>query len=136
MILVLNFGGQYSHLIVRRVRDLGVYSEILPCDASIKEIKKLKPEGIILSGGPSSVYMHNSPTMDKKILDLGIPILGICYGLQLIAKFVGGEVLGGKMKEFGKKILHVKKNGTLLKGLSKREQVWMSHGDLVAKLPL
>ncbi|MDP3765392.1 MAG: GMP synthase (glutamine-hydrolyzing), partial [Nanoarchaeota archaeon] len=90
MILVLNFGGQYCHLIARRVRDFGVYSEILPCDVSLKEIGKLKPDGIILSGGPASVYEHNVPTMDKKILDLGIPILGICYGLQLIGKFVGG----------------------------------------------
>ncbi len=135
MILVLNFGGQYCHLIARRVRDFGVYSEILPCDASLRQIGKLKPDGIILSGGPASVYEHNAPTMDRKILDLGIPILGICYGLQLIGKFVGGEVLAGKLKEFGKKELHVKKHGKLLKGLSKKEQVWMSHGDLVAKLP-
>ncbi|MBI2653824.1 glutamine-hydrolyzing GMP synthase [Candidatus Woesearchaeota archaeon] len=135
MILVLNFGGQYCHLIARRVRDLGVYSEILPCDISLGEIGKLKPDGIILSGGPASVYEHNAPTMDKKILGLGIPILGICYGLQLIGKFVGGTVLGGKLKEFGKKELHVKKNGKLLKGLSKKEQVWMSHGDLVTELP-
>ena len=135
MILVLNFGGQYCHLIARRVRDFGVYSEILPCDVFLKEIGKLKPDGIILSGGPASVYEHNAPLMDKKILDLGIPILGICYGLQLIGKYVGGTVLGGKLKEFGKKELHIKKNGKLLKGMSKKEQVWMSHGDLVAKLP-
>ena len=135
MIVVLNFGGQTCNLIARRIRDMNVYSEILPCDVSLKEIGKLKPDGIILSGGPASVYEHNAPTMDKKILDLSIPILGICYGLQLIGKFVGGEVLGGKLKEFGKRELHVKKNGKLLKGLSKKEQVWMSHGDLVAKLP-
>src|SRR3989344_715860 len=135
MILVLNFGGQYSHLIARRVREFGVYSEILPCDISLKEIGKLKPDGIILSGGPASVYEHNAPAMERKILDLGIPILGICYGLQLIARLVGGEVLGGKLKEFGKKTLYVKKNGKLLKGLQKKEQVWMSHGDLVARLP-
>ena len=135
MILVLNFGAQYVHLIARRIREFGVYSEILPCDISLKEIGKLKPDGIILSGGPASVYEHNAPAMERKILDLGIPILGICYGLQLIGKFVGGEVLAGKLKEFGKTELHVKKNGKLLKGLSKKEQVWMSHGDLVAKLP-
>ncbi len=123
------------HLITRRVRDFGVYSEILSCDVSLREIGKLKPDGIILSGGPASVYEHNAPTMDRKILDLGIPILGICYGLQLIAKFVGGIVLGGKLKEFGKKELHVKKTGKLLKSLSKKEQVWMSHGDLVTELP-
>src|SRR3989338_9972566 len=101
MILVLNFGGQTCHLIARRVRDMNVYSEILPCDVSLREIGKYKPDGIILSGGPSSVYEVNSPLMDKKILDLGIPILGICYGLQLIAKFVGGGGLAGKLKEFG-----------------------------------
>ncbi|MBI2558419.1 glutamine-hydrolyzing GMP synthase [Candidatus Woesearchaeota archaeon] len=135
MILILNFGGQTCHLIARRVRDLGVYSEIVPCDISLKEIGRYKPEGIILSGGPASVYEHNAPTMEKKILDLGIPVLGICYGLQLIAKFCGGDVLGGKLKEFGSKTLNVKKNGKLLRGLSKKEQVWMSHGDLVGKLP-
>jgi len=135
MILILNFGGQYAHLEARRVREFNVYSEILPCDVSLKEIGKLKPDGIILSGGPASVYEHNAPTMDKKILGLGIPILGICYGLQLIGKFAGGEVLGGKLKEFGKKTLYVRKHGKLLKGLSKKEQVWMSHGDLVTKLP-
>lgn len=135
MILVLNFGGQYCHLIARRVRDFGVYSEILPCDISAKEIKKLNPDGIILSGGPSSVYDKNAPLIDKAILNLGIPILGICYGQQLLGKFVGGKVLGWKLKEYGKKRLNVKKQGMLLKGLSKKEQVWMSHGDLVAKLP-
>ena len=135
MILVLNFGGQYAHLIARRIRDMNVYSEILPCDVSLREIGRLRPEGIILSGGPASVYEHNAPSMDKKILDLGIPIFGICYGLQLIGKFVDGEVLAGKLKEFGKKKLSVKKHGKLLIGLSKEEQVWMSHGDLVAKLP-
>ena len=135
MILVLNFGGQYSHLIARRVRDLGVYSEVRPCDIPLREIGKLKPDGIILSGGPSSVYEHNAPIMDRKILGLGIPILGICYGEQLIGKFVGGKVSGGELKEFGKKELTVKNNGKLLKGLSKKEQVWMSHGDLVEELP-
>ena len=135
MILVLNFGGQYAHLIARRVRDFGVYSEVVPCDISLVEIGKKKPDGIILSGGPSSVYEHNAPIMNRKILDLKIPVLGICYGEQLIGKFVGGTVLAGKLKEFGKKELIVKSQGKLLKGLSKKEQVWMSHGDLVAELP-
>ena len=134
MIIILNFGGQTCHLIARRIRDLGIFCEILPCDISLKEIGKLKPDGIILSGGPASVYEHNAPAMDKKILDLGIPVLGICYGLQLIAKYENGTVLSGKLREFGKKILYVKKNGKLLKGLSKKEQVWMSHGDLVKEL--
>jgi len=135
MILVLNFGAQYAHLIARRVRDFGAYSEVKPCDISLAEIGKIKPNGIILSGGPSSVYEHNAPLMNKKILDLKIPILGICYGEQLIGKYAGGTVLAGKLKEFGKKTLHVKKPGRLLKGLSKQEQVWMSHGDLGTEMP-
>src|SRR3989344_7576767 len=135
MILVLNFGAQYGHLIARRVRDLGVFSDVRPCDISLSEIGRLRPDGIILSGGPASVYEHNAPLMSKKILDLKIPILGICYGEQLIGKFVGGTVLAGKLKEFGKKELIVKSQGKLLKGLSKKEQVWMSHGDLVAEMP-
>src|SRR3989344_4145893 len=135
MILVINFGGQYAHLIARRVRELGVKSEIAPFDISASEIRKLNPSGIILSGGPSSVYEGGAPLPDKKILELGIPVLGICYGLQLIAKFEGGKVLGGQMKEFGKKTLKVSKTGSLLKGLSKKEKIWMSHGDLVAEMP-
>ncbi len=135
MILILNFGGQTCHLIVRRMRELGVYSEAAPCDVSLKEIGKLKPDGMILSGGPASVYEKDAPLMDKRILSLGIPILGICYGLQLIGKIVNGEVLGGRLKEFGSKLLNVKKEGRLLKGMSKKEQVWMNHGDLVTKLP-
>lgn len=135
MILVINFGGQYAHLIARRVRELGVKSEIAPFDVSPEEVRKLKPSGIILSGGPSSVYEDGAPICDKKILGLGIPVLGICYGLQLIAKLEGGKVLGGQMKEFGKKALKVSKTGNLLKGFSKKEQIWMSHGDLVAEMP-
>ncbi len=135
MILILNFGGQTCHLIARRVRDFGVYSEILPCDISLKQIGKLKPDGIILSGGPASVYEHDAPLMDKKILDVGIPVLGICYGMQLIGKLAGGSVLAGQLKEFGKKMMHIKRRGKLLKGLSGKEQIWMSHGDLVDKLP-
>ena len=135
MIVVLNFGGQYVHLIARRVRDLGVYSEILHCDVSVDEIKKINPSGIILSGGPSSVYEKDAPTINPEILDLGIPVLGICYGLQLIAYLKNGKVLSGKLKEYGKKILNVKKNGKLLKNLGKKEQIWMSHGDLIAQLP-
>jgi len=134
MILVINFGGQYSHLIARRIRELGVYSEIKPFDISSSEIKRLNPSGIIFSGGPSSVYEKNAPQIDKKILSLGIPVLGICYGMQLIGKYYG-KVLHGKLKEFGKKYLHVLKNRILLKNLQRKEQIWMSHGDLITKLP-
>lgn len=133
MILVLNFGGQYCHLIARRVRDLGVKSEIMPFDTPFNEIKTGTPKGIILSGGPSSVYDKDAPSIDKRILELGIPVLGICYGLQLIAKLVNGNVKTRK-KEYGKRILLPRKS-LLLKGLSKKEQVWMSHGDSVLSLP-
>ena len=135
MIAVINFGGQTCHLIARRVREIGVYSEILSCDISAEEIEKLNPDGIILSGGPSSVYEKNAPSIDSRILELGIPVLGICYGLQLIAKMCNGEVAAGNHKEFGKTTLRVVKTGRLLKGFSDREQVWMSHGDIVMKLP-
>ena len=133
-ILVINFGSQVVHLIARRVRELGVYSEIKPFDITAAEIKRLKPKGIILSGGPNSVYDKNSPQLDKKIFSLGIPILGICYGLQLIGKNYG-NVLPGKLKEYGKIQLQINKQGQLLKKLNKKEQIWMSHGDLVTKLP-
>ena len=133
-ILVINFGSQVVHLITRRIRELGVSSEIKQFDLSSSEIKRLNPKGIILSGGPASVYEKDSPQLDHKILSLGIPVLGICYGLQMIGKHYG-KVLPGKLKEYGKKRLDVKKPGKLLKGLNKKEQVWMSHGDLVSELP-
>ena len=133
-IIVVNFGSQVAHLINRRIRELGVFSELVPYDISVDKIKKINPSGIILSGGPSSVYDKKSPLIDKKIFSLGIPVLGICYGLQLVGKEYG-KVLPGKLKEYGKKSLFVKKNGKLLKGLNKKEQIWMSHGDLVTKLP-
>jgi len=135
MLLVINFGAQYCHLISRRIRDLGVYSEILPYNASLKEIEKMKPEGIILSGGPSSVYEKNAPISKKGILGLGIPILGICYGQQLIGKQLGGKVIPNKIKEYGKKIIGIKNKNKLFKGLKNKETVWMSHGDAVEELP-
>jgi GMP synthase (glutamine-hydrolysing) len=134
MIMVINFGSQVVHLIARRIRELGVYSEIKPLDITASEIKKLMPEGIILSGGPASVYGKNAPQLDKEIFDLKIPVLGICYGLQLMGKYYG-KVLPGKLKEYGKKRLNVKRHGKLLKSLGKKEQIWMSHGDLVTSLP-
>ncbi len=135
MILVMNYGAQYCHLIARRIRELNVYSEIVPYDTHINEIKKYKPLGIILSGGPSSVYAKGAPISDKKILSLGIPVLGICYGQQLIAKQLGAKVKANKIKEFGKKILLIKNKDNLLKNLKNTEQVWMSHGDSVEHLP-
>ena len=135
MIIVLNFGSQYTHLIARRLRELGIYAEILPFNTSVAEITKLKPQGIILSGSPSSVYNRNAPLPTKRIFDLNIPILGICYGQQAIAKLLGGEVKLGKLKEFGREGITILDIGSLFKGCNKKEIVWFSHGDMVTKLP-
>ncbi len=133
-IIVINFGSQVAHLLNRRVREIGVFSELVPYNITAEEIKKINPKGIILSGGPASVYENGAPLMDEKIFSLGIPILGICYGFQLIGKKFG-KVLPHKLKEFGKKELRVKKFGSILKNLGKKEQIWMSHGDLLTQLP-
>jgi GMP synthase (glutamine-hydrolysing) len=135
MIIILNFGSQFAHLIARRVRDLGVKAEILPFDASTSEIQKHNPVGIILSGGPSSVLEKGSPRPDKDIFKLGIPILGICYGHQVMAYMLGGKVAKGKYREFGKETLHIKDKKNLFQTLSSKEIVWFSHGDQVARLP-
>ena len=135
MIVVLNFGSQVAHLICRRVRELNVRCEVVPHTISASELSRLKPNGIILSGGPASVYETGAPKMDHRILDLAIPVLGICYGHQLIAKNMRGKVSQGLIKEYGKKVLDVKKKSVLLEGLAKKEDVWMSHGDAVIELP-
>jgi GMP synthase (glutamine-hydrolysing) len=134
MIAVINFGGQYCHLIARKIRELGVKAEIFPFSVSAEELIKLKPDGIILSGGPASVNSRNSPDIDSKIFDLGIPVLGICYGLQLITKKLGGKVKSSSSREYGKSVISVEAKDPLLKGL-KREKVWLSHGDSVQELP-
>src|SRR3989344_3572670 len=135
MIIILNFGSQYTHLIARRIRELGCYAEILPFDISSSKIKELKPNGLILSGSPFSVYDKNAPFPRSEIFSLNIPILGICYGQQIIAKMLGGEVRKGKLREFGREILTVLDRKSLFKGLNKKEVVWFSHGDLVTKPP-
>ena len=134
MIIVLNFGGQFAHLIARRVRDLGVKAEILHGDSSVAEVAALHPSGIIFSGSPHSV-LEDGPLPDKKVFELGVPILGICYGHQATAHLLGGTVKKGTVREFGKEILSVKKKDKLFKGLSSKEVVWFSHGDQVGKLP-
>lgn len=134
MIVVLNFGGQFAHLIARRVRDLGVRAEILHGDASAADVAALKPAGIILSGSPHST-IENGPLPDKKVFELGIPVLGICYGHQATALLLGGAVQKGMVREFGKETLSVKKTNKLFKGLSAKETVWFSHGDQVGKMP-
>ncbi|MCP4762548.1 MAG: glutamine-hydrolyzing GMP synthase [archaeon] len=141
LILVLDFGGQYCHLISRRVRNLGVFSEILPFDASINKLKDLglALKGIILSGGPSSVYEENAPKlsedMKKYIFENKIPLLGLCYGHHLIAQNIGGNVLPEDEKEYGKTNCSIQKNSLIFNGLDKNEIVWMSHGDQVKSLP-
>lgn len=135
LVLVLDFGSQYTQLIARRVRELGVYSEIHPFNIPIARIRELRPVGIILSGGPSSVYETNAPKSPREVLELGIPVLGICYGLQVIAEQLGGKVDSFARKEFGKAVLHVDKGDDLLKGLDGSTTVWMSHGDSLSELP-
>lgn len=135
MIIVLNFGSQFAHLIARRVRDQGVRAEILPHDASPADIRAFNPAGIILSGGPSSVIEKGSPLPNKDIFTLGIPVLGICYGHQAIAHMLGGKVTLGKHREFGKETLQVQKRSGLFKGLTPKETVWFSHGDQATTLP-
>ncbi|MEA2037213.1 MAG: glutamine-hydrolyzing GMP synthase [Nanoarchaeota archaeon] len=135
MLLVVNFGAQYCHLISRRIRELGVYSEIVPYDISAEEIKKLNPLGIIFSGGPSSVYGNGAPISNKEIINLGIPVLGICYGQQIIGKQLDGKVVPNEIKEYGKKVIDIKEKNKIFKGLKDKETVWMSHGDSVEGLP-
>ncbi len=135
MIVILNFGSQFAHLIARRVRDLGVHSEILPHNASISQIKKLNPSGIILSGGPNSVNERGAPKARKQIFKLGIPILGICYGQQLMAHELGGTVSNEGTHEYGKEVIDINKHSKLFKECKSKETVWFSHGDQVTKLP-
>jgi GMP synthase (glutamine-hydrolysing) len=133
--LVLDFGSQYTQLIARRVRELGVYSEIHAFNYGLEEIKTRNPAGIILSGGPSSVYEAEAPKPDPKIFDLGIPILGICYGLQLFADSMGGRVNSAAHREYGKAELHIDDHSDLFAGINKTISVWMSHGDALGQLP-
>jgi len=132
-ICVLDYGGQYAHLITRRIRDIGVYCELKDGNTKSTELNEYK--GIILSGGPSSIYEKGAPTVDKKIFDLGIPILGICYGHQIIAHILGGKVIPGKTKEYGFTNIEIKKKREIFDGLEDSEIVWMSHGDLVETVP-
>jgi GMP synthase (glutamine-hydrolysing) len=135
MIVVIDFGGQTAHLITRRLKELGVLSTIVIPEDALAALQAEKPQGIILSGGPSSVYGENAPTVDAKIFTLGIPVLGICYGVQLFAQLLGGEVVSGK-KEYGPAEIEISDMGTrLTKGLPKKFTVWMSHGDEVVTIP-
>ena len=133
-VLVLDFGAQYSQLIARRVRENKVYCEIWPFNAPLKKIIELNPKGIILSGGPASVYSKGAPRLDKKIFKLGIPILGICYGMQLSTLVLGGKVSPSKSREYGRTQCRVMDRSDLLAGLPKEITVWMSHGDRVSRM--
>ncbi|MDD4178719.1 MAG: glutamine-hydrolyzing GMP synthase [Candidatus Margulisbacteria bacterium] len=135
LIAVLDFGAQYSMLIARRVRECNVYCEIMAHNITAAELKKRKVKGIILSGGPSSVYDKNSPKLDPQIWKSGIPILGICYGTQLMAKDLGGSVKPGKKREYGRTELFIDDQTDIFAGFAKQIICWMSHGDSIAKLP-
>ena len=133
-VLIIDFGSQVTQLIARRIRELGVFCEVKNPDISLDEIKKIAPQAIIFSGGPASVYEKNAPTIDKKIFDLKTPILGICYGQQLICHLLGGKVSASNDREFGKAEIEIAAKSQFFKGL-KNKQVWMSHGDSVKKIP-
>lgn len=134
-VLVLDFGGQYNQLIARRVRECNVYCEIKPYTMSIDDIVKYNPKGIIFTGGPNSVYASDSPLCDKKIFDLNIPILGICYGSQLIAHLLGGKVEHASVSEYGKTLIKVDNTKPIFKDIKEESIVWMSHTDYISKCP-
>ncbi|TFE72529.1 glutamine-hydrolyzing GMP synthase [Methylacidiphilum caldifontis] len=134
-IAIIDFGSQYTQLIARRIRDLGVFSIILSWESSYQELLGLSPSGIILSGGPSSILEEQSPSIDKKIFEIGVPILGICYGYQWIASCFGGKVEKGGKGEYGRSSLSIIKNSALFEGLPAHFTVWNSHGDRVSILP-
>jgi GMP synthase (glutamine-hydrolysing) len=134
-VLVLDFGSQYTQLIARRIRELGVYSEIKPFLFSVDEIEKAEPKAIVLSGGPASVWDEGSPSLNPKIFDLNIPILGICYGMQLTAQLLGGRVERSERREFGPAEIKITDNSDIFHSIPPKTKVWMSHGDRVLGLP-
>ena len=143
-VLVLDFGAQYGQLIARRVRDLNVYSEIVPCDISADEIREMNASALILSGGPASVGEKDAPALDRGLLELGVPVLGICYGMQLLAHNLGGELAQSETREYGPADLEFTGGSPLWDGIGddfsmsggrKTSRVWMSHGDKVKTPP-
>jgi GMP synthase (glutamine-hydrolysing) len=134
-VVVLDYGGQYSQLIARRVRECGVFSELLPYHVGAAEVARRRPKGLILSGGPASVYAEGAPPLEPALLELGIPVLGICYGMQLIARALGGRVEGAEVGEFGRSQLTVAEPGRLLAGTPAEQTCWMSHRDTVFAPP-
>lgn len=134
-IIILDFGSQYNQLIGRRIREMGVYSEILPYNTPLQDILAKQPKGIILSGGPSSVNAENAQLVEKELYEQGVPVLGICYGMQMTAHLLGGKVNKGEKGEYGKANLDIVKESSLLKGVTQNSVVWMSHFDEVGELP-
>jgi GMP synthase (glutamine-hydrolysing) len=135
-VVVLDYGGQYSQLIARRVRECGVFSELLPHHVGAAEVATRHPKGVILSGGPASVYADGAPRLERELLDLGVPVLGICYGMQLLALELGGRVEGAEVGEFGRSQLTVSEQGRLLAGTPHEQTCWMSHRDTVFSPPI
>lgn len=135
LIMIVDFGGQYNQLIARRVRESSVYSEVVSWKNALPKIKEKNPKGIIFTGGPNSVYLENAPTLDKEIFELGIPVLGICYGMQLMAHVLGGKVDRATQQEYGKIKLNIPKSEGLFDGVEDQSQCWMSHFDYVERAP-
>ncbi|MDY4948434.1 MAG: glutamine-hydrolyzing GMP synthase [Clostridium cadaveris] len=135
LVLVVDFGGQYNQLIARRVRECGVYCEIIPYSYTLEKIKDKNPKGIIFTGGPNSVYGEGAPTVSEGIFSLGVPVLGICYGDQLMAHTLGGKVKSAEVREYGKTEIELDNTSKLFKGIDSKDQCWMSHTDYISELP-
>jgi GMP synthase (glutamine-hydrolysing) len=135
LVVVLDFGGQYNQLIARRVRELSVFCEMVPYDISFDELQAKNPQGIILTGGPASVHVEDAPLCDPRIFSMGIPVLGICYGMQLLAQQLGGTVKPSQLREYGRSRLEIKHQDALFKNIGGPTQVWMSHGDSIENVP-
>ena len=134
-VLILDFGSQFTQLIARRLREQRVYCEVHPFSMPAEEIRRRAPIGVILSGGPQSVYDAGAPHAERALLELGIPVLGICYGMQLVAHLLDGKVEHAERREYGRAAVEVTEKGLLFAGLESEETVWMSHGDHVTRLP-
>lgn len=135
MVVVLDFGGQYNQLIARRVRECNVYCEVHPYSISLDQIRQMQPKGIIFTGGPNSVYGEDAAVCGKEIFELGIPILGICYGSQLMAHLLGGKVGAAPVSEYGKTEVKINQSAALFQGVSETTVCWMSHTDYIEKAP-
>ena len=134
LVIVLDFGGQYNQLVARRVRECNVYCEIYSYKVDIEKIKEMNPKGIILTGGPNSCYEENSPTYSKELFELGIPVLGLCYGAQLMQHVMGGKVERADVREYGKSNLTVNNNSPLFSDVAKDSICWMSHFDYISQI--